>query len=61
MALFPMRLKQPYSLYNPGEIAGFPADICEKLMEAGVAEPYEQEDAAPEADPAASAADGKKK
>ncbi len=39
--MIPVRFKVGQAPYNAGEIAGFPPAVAERLIQAGVAEPYE--------------------
>jgi hypothetical protein len=36
--MIPVRFKRPWSLYNPGEVAGFAPEVASVLIESGVAE-----------------------
>lgn len=40
MELQPLKLLKRYGVYNPGEIAGFTADVAQRLIQHGAAEPH---------------------
>lgn len=43
----PVRMTKAWKLWNAGEVAGFPADEAARMIEAGIAAPYDGEDASP--------------
>ncbi|MDI6872095.1 MAG: hypothetical protein QME79_12280 [Bacillota bacterium] len=46
--MIPVRFKVGQAPYNAGEIAGFPPEVAERLISAGVAEAYVAEVRPPE-------------